>query len=1465
MCGTDDYFRSLGQVGTGHYSTTLDRHITACTTEMRRSLELLVAKGTTVGASSRGCGMVVEEGAADNFNVDAFLNFGTSPAKEEITLPESHLAPVVTDTEIAAYDVEAGASAGAAWLERLKVILNHRNQLAPELQHGLSEAVSLCRQVRDSAQSVPAPSSPRSSPTKKAQPPEAAKPAWMQKILYETVPAVDAETKKALAKYGYPAGSLVRLTALERPSGAPVRKNVSIGDVGVVCGVYDARMVVEFEVGQCRFTRAERDACIAPAEPTKEPPRAAADVHAANADAGDAVRWPADKEAGPREPFVTVVHSEAYLQHVVPRWHVESVARVGATMESLLAMPSDPRIRLLLNEMPVPDSVLQVVHDPRYLRQLQETVQKAGKGSRRLNRSDSDTFVSQGSYHAALSAGGTACKAVELVMDGETTAAFCCIRPPGHHAGRRGGGLGECGQGFCLVNNAALGAAHARLKYTWCSRVCVVDWDVHHGNGTEEIFEGDDETLFFSVHRHGENFFPRTGLTNSSTTGNIALREGFGPDDFRAAITSFIQRIAAFKPHLILISAGFDAHEHDPLGGAKVRALDFHWATERLLEVAAQVCQGRVVSVLEGGYDVASLGECVLSHVSALAGKEPYVPPPAPKNVGKRTAGHQRGINKKDPMQYGKKKPPAKKLKKEEAVVEEAPAEEEGDEEEISEWVMCDDCNKWRRLSEIPPAAKAGTKWTCSMAPLSGSCDDPEEEMDSAEETDAEDAETTEWSTWQKVIVRYLMAHDCISSIAASDEGKPEDEIAMEMGLTIADGSGIFYWLDGRFPAGTVSKKDQRTMRSRPWEKDAEKKVWSWSRNFLCAKLRLVRDQRGVTSAALGSELGVSSEDIVRWEAQDPAGDGTLRQSIEKVVHWLGKLECPTCRADSISWPPEGNDIGNHARGGKKQTKEGRWKATVNDFLDHCHDCEGLTTKHALGGEGEWSEHGTAIFKRVLQHGRKLKIGDIPGLNNDDAKEWLKGQDQLLAVCKEIGDKAWRWVSEVVRHLLEKRVQSSEYSVAQTAADIGGGVTAEHIVTWTAEGGGDEGLKQHANSVVYWLGSPPEWECSRCGKKVDEFGSLALLHQHHNVCKGSVMAHSDGDLSEWSEHGVDIFSSLTQHKQILGNKSICNAIDMQGRELEYVKWRDEIEMLQEVCVEIGSKAWEWVSVSVRDLMQRELDSRSLTPAKAAGQMGVPGPDVVAWAKKSGGDANLMQHVKKVVDWIGAPPEWECTKCGKELEEFGSMGGLISHFHSCRGPLMIHTQVKDGEWSQHGTDAFETIMDMCGITTAGDRCKAIEGSSEITKIELTNWCQEIDMPETSCKIVGRQAWRWISPQVRRRLKALLGGPKLSPKEAASQIGVSEKDVAAWSSAAEGDKGTDKSLKQHISKVVKWIQAQAAGGEQAGSAGPKSNGKRAASASPNPVPAKRQQRSRQGQGAGDQSGGVAGDFSDCVVEL
>ena len=166
--------------------------------------------------------------------------------------------------------------------------------------------------------------------------------------------------------------------------------------------------------------------------------------------------------------------------------------------------------------------------------------------------------------------------------------------------------------------------------------------------------------------------------------------------------------------------------------------------------------------------------------------------------------------------------------------------------------------------------------------------------------------------------------------------------------------------------------------------------------------------------------------------------------------------------------------------------------------------------------------------------------------------------------------------------------------------------------------------------------------------------------------------------------------------------------------------------------------------------------------------------------------------------------------------------------------MVHTETKDGEWSEHGTDAFEAMMDMCGIETVGDRCKAIQGSNEISKAELTTWCQEIEMPQAACKMIGRQAWRWMAPQVKDKIKVLVN--KLSAKAAASQIGVSEKEVTAWSTAADGDRASDKTLKQHISKVVKWLEANV--DKQGGHA----KGKRPAAGSPNAEPAKRQQRQR-----------------------
>lgn len=178
--------------------------------------------------------------------------------------------------------------------------------------------------------------------------------------------------------------------------------------------------------------------------------------------------------------------------------------------------------------------------------------------------------------------------------------------------------------GFCLINNVCIGAAYARLEYN-LARICIVDIDVHHGNGTEEIVQGDDETLFLSVHQYGNHFFPKfcgaTSCCAESNVMNIGLEQGYASKEFKEAINKFCLRIEKFEPQLVLISAGFDGHLNDPIGGANLTEEDYYWATNKLQAAAGKTCEGRLVSVLEGGYDIAALGNCAVAHVSALAGR----------------------------------------------------------------------------------------------------------------------------------------------------------------------------------------------------------------------------------------------------------------------------------------------------------------------------------------------------------------------------------------------------------------------------------------------------------------------------------------------------------------------------------------------------------------------------------------------------------------------------------------------------------------------------------------------------------------------------------------------------------------------------------------------------------------------------------------------------------------------------
>jgi acetoin utilization deacetylase AcuC-like enzyme len=228
---------------------------------------------------------------------------------------------------------------------------------------------------------------------------------------------------------------------------------------------------------------------------------------------------------------------------------------------------------------------------------------------------DPDTWLGPGSAEAALCAAGAGVAAVDAVLGGEVRRAFCAVRPPGHHA------TGREVMGFCLFNSIAVAALHA-LEHHGLSRVAVCDFDVHHGNGTQAIFEHDERVVFASSHQLP--LYPDSGHASERGVGNIVnapLPPGTGSTGFRDTWEhGLLPVIDAFRPQLLLVSAGFDAHRLDPLAQLELEADDYHWITARLVDIAERHCGGRIVSMLEGGYDLDALRECSVAHVDALRG-----------------------------------------------------------------------------------------------------------------------------------------------------------------------------------------------------------------------------------------------------------------------------------------------------------------------------------------------------------------------------------------------------------------------------------------------------------------------------------------------------------------------------------------------------------------------------------------------------------------------------------------------------------------------------------------------------------------------------------------------------------------------------------------------------------------------------------------------------------------------------
>lgn len=300
----------------------------------------------------------------------------------------------------------------------------------------------------------------------------------------------------------------------------------------------------------------------------------------------------------------------AFLDHDPGDHHPECPARLRAihaaldTAEfSLLERREAPEITL---------DVLELAHPAAHIDRIMGMIPPPGIGAGRA-MIDADTLVSPGSGEAALRAAGAVVAAVDAVLDGEADNVFCAVRPPGHHA------EAQRAMGFCLFNSIAVGALYAKQR-RGVDRVAVIDFDVHHGNGTQDIFENDPDLLYVSTHQWP--LYPGTGAPSERGQGNIlnaVLPPHAGSEKFRDVVrTQVLPAVAAFGPGLIMISAGFDAHRDDPLANLELTDADYRWVTEELAALAAAHCQGRIVSALEGGYDLRALAASVAQHVSAL-------------------------------------------------------------------------------------------------------------------------------------------------------------------------------------------------------------------------------------------------------------------------------------------------------------------------------------------------------------------------------------------------------------------------------------------------------------------------------------------------------------------------------------------------------------------------------------------------------------------------------------------------------------------------------------------------------------------------------------------------------------------------------------------------------------------------------------------------------------------------------
>ena len=308
---------------------------------------------------------------------------------------------------------------------------------------------------------------------------------------------------------------------------------------------------------------------------------------------------------------IGLVKDKRYLGHETGNGHPEAPGRLEFVYRELRSLAGNPLITMIPPAF-MGEADILTLHTPEYLRLLKST---AGQP---LHAISADTHVSEKSYDAALLAAGGVQKAIEAVCSGHVDAGFVLARPPGHHAEK------SRAMGYCLLNNIALGAQFA-LKHFDLNRILLIDWDVHHGNGTQHAFESSAEVAFFSIHQGrlfpGTGFFTETGYgQGEGYTVNVPLPSGYGDAEYAAIFHLLLEPIAQeFEPQLVLVSAGFDAHKLDPIGRMAMTDQGFAALVRCVRKIADSYCNGRYVLSLEGGYHLKALSECIITSILAMA------------------------------------------------------------------------------------------------------------------------------------------------------------------------------------------------------------------------------------------------------------------------------------------------------------------------------------------------------------------------------------------------------------------------------------------------------------------------------------------------------------------------------------------------------------------------------------------------------------------------------------------------------------------------------------------------------------------------------------------------------------------------------------------------------------------------------------------------------------------------------